>query len=448
MRNAAFISCSKDDLELAKDLENSLDGVGLPAWVYTKPLTGTEFPREIVEAITTSSCVVVLVSPSSANSSWVARELHFAIENGVPIVPVVVRPTEPNSPLHLRIAGMSRIDAVGGFTEHAKQELVRAIKSHFRRLNPIIAVMNMKGGVGKTTLSANIFGGLFKWRCKSVLLVDLDPQYNLTQLLVHQNKHIADIERDRSVISAFEAGQPMGKVSPTRELTKIHTFDLPPVDPAEIAHRIEFDADTRARFDLIVGQFEIAKYTLPQNARKVDACMAHFKRFIDMARAKYDLVVLDVSPASSHLTLAAMSSATHVLAPVRPDKYSLRGLKAMQRLMDELFALQELPTFLSIMNDVAPDSPKDVEDAIRSDGEFGKSLLSTVVPHSRYFFARNTGVTQNPVEKLAINASGWNSANIKEVLRRAGDELLERVNGDADPIHRDAGNATQVHQEV
>ena len=448
MTNAAFISCSSDDLEQAKALENLLDDAGLPAWVYTKPLTGSEFPNEIVEAISTSSCVVLLLSPSSIKSKWVEREVHFAITNGIPIVPVDIAATPPNSPLHFRVGAMTRVNAQTGFSPTVLEELKRAIKSHYRRFNPVIAVMNMKGGVGKTTLSANIFGGLFKWRKKNVLLVDLDPQYNLTQLLVHQQSHIADVDRDRSVISAFESGQPLGRPSPARELTKISKTTLPPIDPSQIAHRIEFDADAQTRFDLVVGQFEIAKYTLPQNGRNVDACMSHFKRFIDMARTKYDLVVLDVSPASSHLTLAAVSAATHILAPVRPDKYSLRGLKAMRRLMDELFAIQEQPTFLAIMNDVAPDSPTDVEGDIRGNREFGSALLSTVVPHSRYFFARNTGVAQNPADRLAINASGWHSDKIKEVLRRAGDELLERVNADAEAIRRNVGDAAEVHQEV
>ncbi|GAM99142.1 chromosome (plasmid) partitioning protein ParA [alpha proteobacterium U9-1i] len=448
MTNAAFISCSGEDLEQAKVLENLLDHAGLPAWVYTKPLTGSQFPTEITEAITTSSCVIVLVSPSSASSAWVGRELHFAQENGIPIVPVLVKPTPTNSALHLRIAGMSRIDATKGFAGEAFDELCRAVKAHYRRLNPIVAVMNMKGGVGKTTLSANIFGGLFKWRHKNVLLVDLDPQYNLTQLLVHQRTHLALVEQDRSVISAFEPGRPLGRESPTRELTKISTFDGAPIDPTEIAHRLEFDPDSRARFDLILGQFEIAKYTLPQNTRRVDACMAYFKRFLDLARSKYDLVVIDVSPASSHLTLAAVSAATHVLAPVRPDKYSLRGLKAMRRLMDELFALEEQPEFLAVMNDVAPDSPTDVEEDIRNDREFGASLLKTIIPHSRYFFARNTGAVQNPAERLAINARGWHSSNIQDVLRTAGDELMERVSGHAATIDRNVGDTAEVNQEI
>lgn len=48
---------------------------------------------------------------------------------------------------------------------------------------PVVAVLNMKGGVGKTTLSANIFRVLFERRQAGTLLLDLDPQFNLTQAL-------------------------------------------------------------------------------------------------------------------------------------------------------------------------------------------------------------------------------------------------------------------------
>ena len=262
------------------------------------------------------------------------------------------------------------------------------------------------------------------------------------------NIHNVNVEQDKSIISAFEAGAPLGKGSPTKELSKISAPEGSPVDPSEIAYRLNFDAGSRTKLDLILGQFEITKYTLPQNAKKMDACLSYFNRFVDMARSKYDLVVLDVSPASSHLTLAAMNAATHVLAPVRPDKYSLRGLKAMHRLLDELFALQSPPEFMAIMNDVATDSPENVEREIRRDSEFGNKLLNTVIPHSRYFFARNAGAAQNPIEKLAINASGWRSADLKDRIRNAGDEILSKVSKNASQVTRNAGNAQEVRQEV
>lgn len=448
LANAAFISCSSENLSQARALENELDNAGLPAWLYTKPLTGSEFPAEIAEAITTSSCVLLLLSATSASSKWVEREVHFAIENRVPIIPIVLSPFPAASSLNFRIAGLTKIDATAGLAPAVLAEISKAVREHYKTQNPVVAVMNMKGGVGKTTLTANLFGSLFKRRSKNILLIDLDPQYNLTQLLVHQQVHVADVERDRSVISAFEPGQPLGRQSPALELTTIAVTDLPPVDPMEIAYRVDFNPESRCRLDLIQGQFEIAKYTLPQNVRRVDACVAHFGRFINIARAKYDVVVIDVSPASSHLTLAAVQSATHVLAPVRPDKYSLRGLKAMRRLMDELFLISNQPEFLSIMNGVAPDSPKDVEDDIRGDREFSQGLLKAVIPHSRHFFSRNSGVATSLYDKLAINASGWNSGNIRGIIADASDELWERVTRNAGQISSDARAAPPLEERV
>ena len=53
-----------------------------------------------------------------------------------------------------------------------------------RRPSPVVAVLNMKGGVGKTTVTAAIFREMHRTKRRRVLLVDFDPQYNLTQLLV------------------------------------------------------------------------------------------------------------------------------------------------------------------------------------------------------------------------------------------------------------------------
>lgn len=52
-----------------------------------------------------------------------------------------------------------------------------------KKLGPVVAVLNMKGGVGKTTISANVFRRLYYKYRVGTLLIDLDPQYNLTQAL-------------------------------------------------------------------------------------------------------------------------------------------------------------------------------------------------------------------------------------------------------------------------
>lgn len=61
-------------------------------------------------------------------------------------------------------------------------------------MGTVVTIMNMKGGVGKTTLAANIGGMLsmyeFGGRRRSVLLVDYDPQFNLSQMWLPTSTYV------------------------------------------------------------------------------------------------------------------------------------------------------------------------------------------------------------------------------------------------------------------
>ncbi|RYF48811.1 MAG: ParA family protein, partial [Cytophagaceae bacterium] len=51
---------------------------------------------------------------------------------------------------------------------------------------------------------------------------------------------------------------------------------------------------------------------------------------VEQARKSRDLICIDCNPSSSFLTLCALLTATHVLIPVRPDRYSMLGLEHIQ----------------------------------------------------------------------------------------------------------------------
>lgn len=69
---------------------------------------------------------------------------------------------------------------------------------------PVLAVLNMKGGVGKTTISAHVSREIFEMKVASVLLVDLDPQYNLTQQLIARDVYNTLVEKHKTVLRLFE----------------------------------------------------------------------------------------------------------------------------------------------------------------------------------------------------------------------------------------------------
>lgn len=448
MSFAAFVSFSYEDAATARELTDKLESAGLPVWMSAVRPDGGVINRDVADGLRQSACVLLVLTPNSARSQWVADELAFAKNNNIPIIPLQYADVGPSEDIWLAIARVARQDLRGGLTSEAFDRVQQNVRVRYARLCPVVAVMNMKGGVGKTTLAANIFGSAYKELRKKVLLIDMDPQANLSQLLVHQQLQNAAVDLDESVISAFEPGRPLGFVSPAAELTKIGSVKGAPVDPSRIVHQLAVNPQFESKFDLVIGQFEIAKYTLPQNAQKMDKCLDYFQQFIDMARRQYDVIALDVSPASSHLTLAAMRAASAVLAPVRPDKYSYRGLRAIKRMIDELFTLKSQPQFHAIMNAIDKDTDEEVEKDIRRDNEFGRSLLQTRIPTSRYFWAKHSAVARDPYTKLAINAQYFNGSEIRRVLKVAAAELLGRIEENARTLPGNAANAGSIQEEI
>src|SRR5687767_7405649 len=64
----------------------------------------------------------------------------------------------------------------------------------------VISVLNMKGGVGKTTLSVNTAYILSHFHDKRILLIDIDPQFNATQYLVTQDAIVEHFEKKKTIL--------------------------------------------------------------------------------------------------------------------------------------------------------------------------------------------------------------------------------------------------------
>src|ERR1700681_4114532 len=95
----------------------------------------------------------------------------------------------------------------------------------------VVSILNMKGGVGKTTISAHVMRVLYRRRQKKVLLIDLDPQFNLTQALVTR-AHYDNLKSQNKTI--FTAMEPPPSVS----LFDVAVTTLPPPPPTDISIRL------------------------------------------------------------------------------------------------------------------------------------------------------------------------------------------------------------------
>ena len=174
-----------------------------------------------------------------------------------------------------------------------------------------ISLINMKGGVGKSTLTINLawhFAAFRKWK-KRVLVVDLDPQFNASQYLLGVARYKRLLAGGQQTIwDVFEQGTrtPTGKVTISS-----------PRDPVVRARTISGGG----HIDLIPSRLELA-FSLKNPAGKD----THLPRLIASLENDYDLILIDCAPTESMLTTAAYLSSDWIVVPVKPEYLSAIGL--------------------------------------------------------------------------------------------------------------------------
>lgn len=158
-----------------------------------------------------------------------------------------------------------------------------------------IAVMNQKGGVGKTTTSVNLAAGLAK-RGKRVCVLDLDPQ-------AHASLHLGiEIAGDTPTIYHTFAGElPLEKV---RRLVGPHLWLAP------------------SNLDLAAAEVELAD--TPGRELILREALAELTR-----REVYDYCIMDCPPSLGVLTINALSCAEEVMIPLQPHFLALHGLSKL-----------------------------------------------------------------------------------------------------------------------
>lgn len=252
-----------------------------------------------------------------------------------------------------------------------QEDLALATKTK-KKACPVVAVLNMKGGVGKTTISAHVFRHLYSHLKKRVLLVDFDPQFNLTQAVISQTDYEGHKAAGRTIFSVMEDA-----ASPS--IFKVNNSLGPPpsIDAVAVRLRRFFGTDPEINLLLVPGDFDLVKYSMIGDGKVLEPVKNRFLKFIEAARGERDLICLDCNPSSSFMTMCALQAATHVLVPVRPDRYSMLGLKMLSRFIGELPQLTKKPELVVLLNGVKTTGyDASVENALRSDPDFGPVTLA------------------------------------------------------------------------
>jgi chromosome partitioning protein len=248
----------------------------------------------------------------------------------------------------------------------------------------VIAVVNQKGGVGKTTTTINIAAQLATVE-KPVLLIDLDPQGNATSGL--------GLNKESVSVSTYEV------LCQEAPLT-----------------------------DAIIETHVPGLFVLPANANLagaevdlVQVVRREYQLQKALATTSYAYIIIDCPPSLGLLTVNALTAATDVLIPVQAEYYALEGLSQLlntiQRVRQTLNPNLALMGVAITMFDKRTSLSEQVLHEIRN--YFGEKLFKTIVPRNvRLAEAPSFGQTIFEHDKWSKGARAYKQL-AKEVAKRA-----------------------------
>ncbi|MGH6973223.1 MAG: ParA family protein [Stellaceae bacterium] len=209
-----------------------------------------------------------------------------------------------------------------------------------------VALINMKGGVGKTTLSFNLAWYAAYKADKRVLVVDLDPQSNASQYLMGARSYLQYVRADRgTIVNLLE--QFSAPIGSRKAPNGISADDL-------IVNIRNWN--NAGRIDLLPSRLELA-WTL-KNPTSKDHLLA---KFLGEVEDQYDLILIDCAPTESILTLSAYRASRYVLVPVKPEFLAAIGLPLLSRSLKEFelsFGQHELEIAGIVFTDCDPQHVK------------------------------------------------------------------------------------------
>jgi cellulose biosynthesis protein BcsQ len=205
----------------------------------------------------------------------------------------------------------------------------------------VISVFNNKGGVGKTTLTFHLAHALAEMG-KRVLIVDFDPQCNLT-ILGMDEERLHDIWRvEDAFVEDFNAARESLPVKDFEKLISeprsIHFLLKPTEDGAADLASLVPPVALASNLDLIPGRLTMHRYEDKIAARWSDVYLGDPLAIRTIARPRelaeayarqhgYDFVIMDTSPSLGTLNKVIISTADGFVIPCMPDMFSLYGIR-------------------------------------------------------------------------------------------------------------------------
>ncbi len=257
----------------------------------------------------------------------------------------------------------------------------------------IVAVINQKGGVGKTTSTVNLGAVLARELGQRVLLVDLDPQGSMSD-------HVG--------------------LDPNVTEESIYDVIVEGMDPREVIRAVHGMDAIPANLDLASAEFDLASRA-DRNTRLRDA--------LEKLRGNYDFILMDCPPSLGLLTVLGLAAADEVIVAMEAEYLALRGISQLMQTVGKVSAALNPGLHVSGVLFCRFDGRVTLAKQVREEVEKhfpGKVFATTIRRNIRLAEAPSMGQTILDYEPNSAGAEDYRMA-AREFMARFSSDILAGV---------------------
>lgn len=281
----------------------------------------------------------------------------------------------------------------------------------------VVSFMNMKGGVGKTTLAVNVAYGLAYFHGKKVLVVDADPQFNATQCLVNEDDYLRHLDDEtkgtlRDIFSPKRHTRISSVRGQGRQSSRVEK------SLTDCTIKVAANTPTGGKLDVLPSELSLVDLDFAKRGTE-----NRLDSFLQQKAKHYDFVIIDCPPTISLFTHAALMASSKYIVPIKPEPLSVLGLPLLETWIEDFIedrgrSLERVGLIFTMVRGPVTNKTRSVMDQMRSErpGDVfatgmsqADAVSSAVESHKPVFLHKPSSKSSRQVTRI-----------VEEFLGRAG----------------------------